>query len=112
MDFLKAFWVKNGDVYFGSWFNGRHVDPLQILIWQDWLGQLSLPDYKLATVCRHYGIELGDQAHDALADVRAARALIKRLCQNETAPAHRGTEGPEPLVPTPKQRRTGGKGLR
>lgn len=79
MAFLKAFWDKNGDPYFGSYFNGKAVDPLPWLFMLDWSGKISLPNYRLATVCEHFGIELGEQAHDALADVRAVRELIRHL---------------------------------
>lgn len=79
MKFLKRFFDKCGDPYFGSWFNGKNVDPLPWLRALDWTGKISLPDYKLATVCEHYGIPLGEKAHDAMADIRATRELILRL---------------------------------
>lgn len=37
-------------------------------------------DFKLGTVCRHWGVPLAD-AHDALADCRATVALYRRLVQ-------------------------------
>lgn len=77
MDFLKNFFLKNGDVYFGSWLNWKMIDPLPILHFIDFAGGISLPDYKLATVCAHFGIEI--QAHDALSDIRATRQLISLL---------------------------------
>lgn len=79
MGFLKRFFEKNGDKYFGSWFNGKYIDPLPRLHWMDWSGKISLPDYKLVTVCNQFGIELGDSAHDALADIRATRKLVLKL---------------------------------
>jgi len=82
LEFLATFFVKCGDQYFGSWQNWRAIDPLPWLYRLDWLGKISLPDYKLVTVCNHFGIELGDQAHDAKADVRATRELIKLLVEN------------------------------
>ena len=42
-----------------------------------YLGQLA--DLKLTTVCAFFGIPLGDQAHDAMADIRATRTLTKGL---------------------------------
>lgn len=77
MDFLKNFFLKNGDVYFGSWLNWKMIDPLPLLHFIDFAGGISLPDYKLASVCAHFGIEL--QAHDALSDIRATRQLIGLL---------------------------------
>jgi len=78
MRFLAAFWKKCKNDYFGSFFNGKNIDPLPILRWMDWRGMISLPDYKLGTVCNHWGIDLA-QAHDALADIKATRELIRLL---------------------------------
>ena len=76
-DFLKEFFLKNKDFYFGSWFNYRFIDPLPLLHWANWVKEINLPDYKLATVCRHFQIPL--QAHDAMADITATRELIYKL---------------------------------
>lgn len=77
LDFLSQFFIKCGDKYFGSWQNWRLVDPLAIIYFLVFLGKLQLPDYKLATLCQHYEIEL--QAHDALSDIRATRELLSKL---------------------------------
>lgn len=77
LDFLAQWFKKCSDVYFGSWQNWRALDPLPHLYMLDALGILSLPNYKLGTVCEHYGIEL--EAHDALSDVRAARRLVHMI---------------------------------
>lgn len=54
-------------------------------------------DFKLGTLCRHFGITLPlDEAHDALADVRATAELYRRmtlldaarLAQNVPSPAY------------------------
>jgi DNA polymerase III epsilon subunit-like protein len=79
MDFLKAWFEKGGDKYFGSWFCWQSVDPLALCYWLRYTGKLILPDYKLTTVCEHFGVALGDAAHDALADIRATRELTKLL---------------------------------
>ena len=47
------------------------------LWWFDERG-LAPADYKLATLCEHFGIEIS-QAHEALADVRATIALARAL---------------------------------
>lgn len=77
LDFLNQFFLKCGDKYFGSWQNWRLVDPLAIIYFLVYLGKMKLPDYKLATLCQHYNIEL--QAHDALSDIRATRELLSKL---------------------------------
>lgn len=77
-EFIKHFFKKNGDTYYGSWFNYRAVDPMHILHTLDARGTLKLPDYKLVSVCKHFGIPLED-AHDALCDIRATKALAEFL---------------------------------
>jgi DNA polymerase III alpha subunit (gram-positive type) len=77
LDFLKQFFVKNGDQYFGSFFNYKTIDPLAALYFLDGVGQIALPDYKLQTVCEHFNIAI--KAHDAQSDIRATRELVKRL---------------------------------
>jgi DNA polymerase-3 subunit epsilon len=78
LDFLKAWFLSLGDQYFGSWQNWRLVDPMSVCYWLAGRGQLSLPDYKLATVARHFGVDTG-VSHDALSDVRALRGIVNVL---------------------------------
>jgi len=78
MDFLKQYFIKNGDPYFGSWFNYRAIDPLPLLHILDGMGSVSLENYQLETVCKHFKIPL--DAHDALSDITATRELAKLIC--------------------------------
>ena len=71
------FFAKNGDVYYGSWFNWKRIDPLGVLYFMDGMGKISLPNYKLETVCDHFGIKI--DAHDAISDIRATKQLIDIL---------------------------------
>ncbi len=75
--FLQEFFAKQGDKYFHSYVSHRRLDPLHLLSFQAYQGKLALPDFKLETVCKHFGIEL--KAHDALSDVKATRELLQRL---------------------------------
>jgi DNA polymerase-3 subunit epsilon len=77
LKFLQQFFIKNNDVYFGSFVNWKKIDPLPLLHYLDYCGRIELPNYKLATVCEHFGIEL--KAHDALGDIRATRELLAKL---------------------------------
>lgn len=70
---LAAFFKKNDDRYYGSWFNWKIVDPLALLYMMDYKSKIALPNYKLSTVCQHFRIPL--QAHDALSDIKATREL-------------------------------------
>lgn len=74
IDFLGQFFIKNGDKYLGSWLNWRKLDPLQMFFLADFNGVLDLPNYKLETLCDHYGIEI--KAHDAMSDIMATRELV------------------------------------
>lgn len=77
MEFLRCFFVKNGDGYFGSWFNWRVIDALPFMHVLDFVGYCSLSDYKLGTVCNDFGIEI--DAHDAFSDIKATHELIQRI---------------------------------
>jgi len=69
------------------WFNFSVEAPVQLRKplctkamshYLDYRGFLSLSDYKLATLCEHFGILL-EGAHDALSDVLATRLLFHEL---------------------------------
>ncbi len=77
-DFLGEFWKKASRSKYGlgSYCNWRRIDPLPVLYFLVESGNLDLENYKLGTVCKHFGIKL-DDAHDALADIRATIKLIK-----------------------------------
>ena len=88
LDMLAAWFRKCGDKYVGSWFNWKRIDPLPLIYWMDLLGDIDLPNYKLATVCDHFKIDLKD-AHDAMADIEATRELIKGVIADMMLPVPR-----------------------
>jgi len=74
LGFLRETFVRAGDTYgIGSWVFNTPMD-----IWGDvakavlHLG-LRLPNYKLLTVCGHYGISIN--AHNPMSDIEATREL-------------------------------------
>jgi len=78
LDFLQQWFRLHGNKYgIGSYVNWRRLDPLPVLFMKDFSGALNLPDYKLETVCCHFGIEI--EAHDAVSDIRATRQLLAKL---------------------------------
>lgn len=77
LDFLSEFFRRCNDVYFGSWCNWRAIDVMQFAHWLSYTGQIDLENYKLETICKHYGIEI--KAHDAMSDIQATRELLKRI---------------------------------
>lgn len=72
--FLKEFFIKNGDSYFGSWFNYQHVDLVAFSRVLQYAGLLDTENVRLATLAEKFGVEL--KAHDALEDIRATRELL------------------------------------
>jgi DNA polymerase-3 subunit epsilon len=78
LGFLEQFFILNSDNFLGSWLNWKKIDVLQLVYFLDYLGILGLPNYKLGTVCDYFKIKL-DNAHDALADIKATRELLKLL---------------------------------
>jgi DNA polymerase III subunit epsilon len=74
--FIEKWFKASKDKYLGSYMH--YTPPLCLKHWMYRLGflnKISLPDYKLKSVCDYFHIELGDKAHDALADIRATQKL-------------------------------------
>lgn len=80
VSFLREFFKKNGDKFYGSWFNYDLIDPLQYLrFMQPKVPSIqSFPDKKLGTVCERFGVSL-EGAHEAMADIIATRDLCQVL---------------------------------
>jgi DNA polymerase III epsilon subunit-like protein len=80
LQFLREFWFKNNDKYFGSYFDYHVFDPITTLILMRYKNLIQVDDFHLATICKHFNIEI--QAHDALSDIRATRLVIKKVLEN------------------------------
>lgn len=70
-------WFKNcGDNYWYSFVDRRGVDLMICTSMLSAAGRMPIPDFKLATICRHLGVQFeGSGAHDALSDIRATRKV-------------------------------------
>jgi DNA polymerase-3 subunit epsilon len=79
MDFLAAFFAKNEDKYLGSWLSWNLIDPMAVARFYFILNDQPLTNYKLETVCEHFGIPLN--AHDAMNDIVATREVLNRLME-------------------------------
>lgn len=79
LQFLKCFFEKNNDKYFGSFFNYRKVDPLAIIRYLEYYEILyfQLENHKLETVAIYFQIPL--KPHSALDDIYATRNLSEKL---------------------------------
>jgi DNA polymerase-3 subunit epsilon len=82
MPFMRRFWEKNGDRYFGSWFWYPCLDVM--LVWAQILQPVraELSNFKLATVARYCGINVDDsRLHDSHYDIELTRDLWLAACQ-------------------------------
>jgi len=77
LEFLKYFFLKNGDKYFGSWQNWRGLDPLPILHFLCALDKISLSSMSLEKVCEFFKINI--IAHSAESDIFATRELLQKI---------------------------------
>ena len=82
MPFMRKFWEKNGDRFFGSWFWYPCLDVM--LVWAQILQPVraELPNFKLATVAKHSGIDVDDsRLHDSQYDIELTRQLWLSACK-------------------------------
>lgn len=77
---LYEFYVRLGNKYLGSWINFKLMfATLAVIQALQLVNKLPvLENNKLITWCNHFNIKL-ENAHDALADIRATRELAKIL---------------------------------
>jgi len=71
--FLREFFIRNDDEYYGSWFLYPHIDVETSIAETILLEDFRLMDYKLETICDAFGIEL--KPHDSMSDIIATRKL-------------------------------------
>ncbi len=82
MPFMRRFWEKNGDRFFGSWFWFPCLDVM--LVWAQILQPIraELPNFKLATIAKHCGIKVDDsRLHDSQYDIELTRELWLSACK-------------------------------
>jgi len=79
MDFLREFFVKNGDKYFGSWFFYPAIDVMLMAAVGRMYNRAELPDFKLGTVAASYGLTFDEKLHDALVDIKLTMELFRQM---------------------------------
>lgn len=75
--FIQHFFKKCGDGFFGSFFNYKAIDPMQLIHILDAKNHIKSKNHKLATLCEYFKIPL--KAHDAESDIRATKELMEFL---------------------------------
>ena len=73
-DFLDQWFKDNSNEYFYAYVDYHLVDiAVFTTVWK-LLGRINVPDTKLATVAKHFGLPL--TAHDAMSDIEATRKIF------------------------------------
>lgn len=82
--FLRAFFVQNGDNYFGSWFWSSSLD-VMILAGEYLKDRRHLMvDFKLTTVAKFLGIDVDEtKLHDAVYDINITREIYSIVTSKE-----------------------------
>lgn len=78
--FLRAWFVQNGDNYFGSWFWSDSIDVMVLASDYCRGARHTMENFKLMTVAKHLGIQVDEsKLHDALYDVRLTRQVFESV---------------------------------
>lgn len=80
VEFIRKFFEKNGDQFFGSWFWNPPICVMQAAAWMTMRVRGALPNFKLGTLCQC--AELGwdeSAAHDATYDISKTLELFRYL---------------------------------
>jgi DNA polymerase-3 subunit epsilon len=79
-DFLRSFWVEQGDKYFGSFFWTPDICIMRMAMEVIGAKRNLLENFRLGTVCNHFGVKFDEaEAHDARYDVRKTYNLYRVL---------------------------------
>ena len=78
--FLRAWFVQNGDNYFGSWFWSNSID-VMVLASNKLLNERSeMENFKLMTVAKQLGVEIDElKLHDATYDIELTKDIYYKL---------------------------------
>jgi len=81
---LRAWFEKNGDQYFGSWFYFPPIDVMGMAAVHLMERRAGMKDFKLLTVARELGLKVDEgKMHDARYDVEVTREMFKILGDKE-----------------------------
>ena len=103
---LRAWFLKNGDRFFGSWFWHPPLDVMTMAAAALMHRRAELANFRLPTVARVLGFEVDEsRTHDALYDAMLTRKLFCLLRDHVVPPgpasvsAAQGARAPDPASP-------------
>jgi len=78
--FIRAWFKKNGDKYYGSWFWFPNICVMRQAMVHLRDQRAELENFQLITVAKHLGIEIDEkEAHDALYDVYLTVSVLEKV---------------------------------
>lgn len=82
--FLRGFFLQNGDVYFGSWFWSNSIDVMVLASAYLATRRPEMDNFKLSTVAKTLGIVVNDDSlHDAMYDIELTKAVFDIVTGNQ-----------------------------
>lgn len=82
--FLRGFFLQNGDVYFGSWFWANSIDVMVLASAYLATRRPEMENFKLSTVAKTLGIVVNDDSlHDAIYDIELTKAVFDIVTRNQ-----------------------------
>lgn len=85
--FLRRFFEKCGDKYFGSWFWFPYIDVMTVALTKLMHRRPGMENFKLASVCRALGVDFDmERAHGAEYDIAKTVELCEKLQLFPTSP--------------------------
>jgi DNA polymerase III subunit epsilon len=78
-DFVRSFFEKNNDKYFGSWFWFPPIDVMNLAIVRLINRRAELPNFKLGSIAVELALHPEGDLHDALTDIRLTKQMFYSL---------------------------------
>lgn len=79
-DFIREWFLRNNDKYFGSWFWNPPIDVMTIAAFALMDRRQEMPNFKLKTVYEMlYPDDTEIKFHDAMDDIKATRRILRDL---------------------------------
>lgn len=81
--FLRGFFMQNGDKYFGSWFWANTFDVMVLATAYLATRRPDMVDFKLSTVAKTLGVDVDNEAlHNAMYDIHLTKAVFDIVTGN------------------------------
>jgi len=82
--FLRAWFIQNGDKYFGSYFWSNSIDVMVLATPYLAANRSNMENFKQGTVAKYLGIPVDDtKLHDAMYDIEICKAIFDIVSPNK-----------------------------